>query len=116
MTSLQCRGLLDQLLRLDIVHAVHASDTVTAHPSVFICQANCVQWYPCVARVPHGEDTASLGETGLLLHAADSLFQDGGHLGGLGLGLGGIATDEGVGDGGSGALLRAKDMMLARCP
>jgi hypothetical protein len=53
--------------------------------------------------LPDRQDTARLSEAGLLLHAANSLLEDGRDLGGGG--LVGIAAGEGVDDGGCGALL-----------
>lgn len=38
--------------------------------------------------VPDGEDTAGLGEVGLLMDTTDSLLEDGRDLGGSGLGVG----------------------------
>jgi hypothetical protein len=51
--------------------------------------------------VPDGQNTTGLGETSLLLNTTDALLKDGGNLGGLGLGLGGVGTDllGGAGDG-----------------
>lgn len=51
--------------------------------------------------VPDGQNTTGLGETSLLLNTTDALLQNGGNLGGLGLGLGGVGTDllGGAGDG-----------------
>jgi hypothetical protein len=49
--------------------------------------------------VPDGEDTAGLGETGLLLDTADPLLEDRGDLSGGGLSIGGIAAREGVDNG-----------------
>lgn len=60
----------------------------------------------CCASIPDGEDTAGLGETGLLLDTTDPLLEDGGDLGGGGLSVGSIAASEGVDDGGGGARLR----------
>ena len=54
--------------------------------------------------VPNGQNATGLSETSLLLNTTDALLQDGGDLGGLGLGLGGVGTDllggtgEGAGD------------------
>lgn len=42
--------------------------------------------------VPDRQNTTSLGETSLLLNTTDALLQDGGDLGGLGLGLRGVGT------------------------
>ena len=42
--------------------------------------------------VPNGQNATGLGETSLLLDTTDALLQDGGDLGGLGLGLGGVGT------------------------
>jgi hypothetical protein len=51
--------------------------------------------------VPDRQNTTGLSETSLLLNTTDALLQDGGDLGGLGLGLGGVGTDllGGAGDG-----------------
>ena len=43
--------------------------------------------------VPNGQNATGLSETSLLLNTTDALLQDGGDLGGLGLGLGGVGTD-----------------------
>ena len=43
--------------------------------------------------VPNGQNATGLSETSLLLDTTDALLQDGGDLGGLGLGLGGVGTD-----------------------
>lgn len=43
--------------------------------------------------VPDGKDTSSLSKTSFLLNTTDSLLQDGGDLGGRGLGLGSVGTD-----------------------
>ena len=92
--------VLDQLLSLDIAHAIDTCNTVT-----FARISHCTMCrYQLCSIVPDSEDTASLGETGLLLHATDSLLEDGRDLSGRGLGVGGIAT-VGVDNGGCGALL-----------
>ena len=94
--------VLDQLLGLDIAHAVHTRNTVTGH---------IVSYHPLIfvrcsdIRLPDRKNTASLSEAGLLLHATDSLLEDGGDLGRGGLGVGGIAAGEGVDDSGCRALL-----------
>lgn len=64
--------------------------------------------------IPDGEDTASLGQVGLLRDTADSLLEDGGDLGGRGLGLSvGSGLDvEGGGCGISG-LRKTKTLTLA---
>lgn len=51
--------------------------------------------------VPNGQNATSLGETSLLLDTTDALLQDGGDLGGLGLGLGGVGANllRGTGEG-----------------
>lgn len=71
--------------------------------------------------VPDGEDTAGLGEAGLLLHTADPLLEDGGNLGGSSLGVGSIAAElvgggveDGRGRAGLGKRKREKSAM-ARC-
>jgi hypothetical protein len=54
--------------------------------------------------VPNGQNATGLSETSLLLDTTDALLQDGGDLGGLGLGLGGVGanllggTGEGAGN------------------
>lgn len=63
--------------------------------------------------IPNCKDTASLCEARLFLYAADSLLEDGGHLGWCGLGVGGIAAGEGVDGGGCCSLLLMK-VKLAR--
>jgi hypothetical protein len=68
--SLDARSEFDQFLGLDVAHAVDTGDTVT-----------------------DGQNTASLGKTGLLLHATDSLLQDRGDFGGGGFGIGGVRSD-----------------------
>jgi hypothetical protein len=42
--------------------------------------------------IPDGEDATGLGKANFFLHAPDFLFEDGGHLGGRGLCLGGIVA------------------------
>ena len=59
----------------------------------------------CCCSIPDGEDTAGLGEAGLLLDTANALLEDGGDLGGGSLSVGGIAASEGVDNGGGGARL-----------
>jgi hypothetical protein len=54
--------------------------------------------------VPNGEDTAGLGETGLLLDTTDPLLEDRGDLGGGSLSVGSIAAER-VDDGGGAARL-----------
>jgi len=61
----------------------------------------CSQYY---YSVPNGEDTAGLGETGLLLDTTDPLLEDRGDLGGGGLSVGSIAAER-VDDGGGVARL-----------
>lgn len=56
--------------------------------------------FRCAGLIPDSEDTSGLGEARLFLNTTDSLLEDGGDLGGGGLGVGGIAASEGVGDGG----------------
>jgi hypothetical protein len=68
--TLNTRGELDQLLSLDVGHAMDTSNTVT-----------------------DGKDTSCLGKTRLLLNTTDSLLKDGRNLGGRGLGLSSIGTD-----------------------
>lgn len=93
---------LDQLLGLDIVHAVHTRNTVTAAP---LARHGPWVWWCIYLRLPDRQDTARLGQTGLFLHATDPLLEDGRDLGGRGLGVGRIAAGEGGDDGGRGALL-----------
>lgn len=89
-------GVLDELLSLDVVHAVDTGDTVTVVSS----SADCVS---CNSRdgalmrcsVPDGEDTTGLGEGVLLLDATDALLQDGGDLGGGGLSIGSVGAGGG---------------------
>jgi hypothetical protein len=66
--------------------------------------------------VPDGEDTAGLGETGLLLDTADPLLEDGGDLSGGGLSIGGIAASEGVDNGGGVARLYGRTDVSALLP
>jgi hypothetical protein len=65
--SLDARREFDQLLSLDIAHAMDTGDTVT-----------------------DGQDTASLGQAGLFLHTTDSLLEDGRNFGRRGFGVGSI--------------------------
>jgi hypothetical protein len=62
----------------------------------------CFQYY--YYSVPNGEDTAGLGETGLLLDTTDPLLEDRGDLGGGSLSVGSIAAER-VDDGGGVARL-----------
>ena len=82
-------GVLDELLSLDVVHAVDTGDTVT-----------------------DGENTTSLGEGVLLLDTADPLLQDGGNLGGGGLRFGGVGSGS-VDERGSAGLWRRKGISTA---
>lgn len=95
--------VLDELLGLDVVHAVDTGNTVTDCPVSPCCPLILSLLY-CFS-IPDGEDTAGLGEAGLLLDTADALLEDGGDLGGGGLSIGGIAASEGVDNGGGGARL-----------
>ena len=61
----------------------------------------CSQYY---YSVPNGEDTAGLGETGLLLDTTDPLLEDRGDLSGRSLSVGSIAAER-VDDGGGVARL-----------
>ena len=93
--------VLDELLSLDVAHAVNTGDTITVEyasvPVVFFPDI------VVVVDIPDGEDTAGLGETGLLLDTADSLLENGRDLSGGG--LVGVATER-VGDGGDSASLK----------
>lgn len=99
--ALDTGGELDELLSLDVGHTVNTGDTITVEyasaPIVFFPDI------VIVVDVPDGEDTAGLGETGLLLDTADSLLEDGRDLSGGG--LVGVATER-VGDGGDSASLK----------
>ena len=79
-TSPMVGNILDQLLSLNIVQAVDTGDTVTVCP---LASSSLLDVAAIIVRIPNSKDSAGLGETRLLLHATDSLFQDGGHLGGL---------------------------------
>lgn len=90
--------VLDELLSLDVVHAVDTRNTVTRHPKSAPlipfdgrCSGRCVR-----AGVPDGENTSGLGKTGLFLDSTDPLFEDGGHLGRRGLRVGRIAANSAV--------------------
>ena len=52
-----------------------------------------------VNHIPNGQDTASLGQAGLLSDTTDSLLEDRRDLGGRSLRIGGVAPGEDAGDG-----------------
>jgi hypothetical protein len=91
---------------------MNTGDTVTLYP-VSPC---CLLLYCYCFSVPDGEDTAGLGETGLLLDTADPLLEDRGDLGGGGLSIGGIAASEGVDNGSGGARLCGRAGVSALSP
>lgn len=103
--------VLDELLGLDIVHTMDTGDTVTRGPQsaimFLLIIAKTLVTKVCWRGIPDGEDTPGLGKTGLLLHTADPLLEDGRHLGRGSLGLGGIGSDllRGVEGDGRGASL-----------
>ena len=101
--------LLDELLSLDVGHAVDTGDTIT-NPLSAICSSSLTPFVYCaslniaiscvvgIVDIPDGQDTAGLGEASLLLDTADSLLEDRGDLswGGLGLSVGaGLDSVEG---------------------
>jgi len=77
--ALDARGELDQLLSLDIGHAVHTGNTIT-----------------------NGEDTAGLSKTRLLLNTSNALLEDRRDLSRGCLGVGGVETGSAVHGGGCG--------------
>ena len=68
--ALNAGSEFDQLLGLDIAHAMDTGDTVT-----------------------DGQNTASLSKTCLLLDSTYSLLEDGGNFGGRSFGIGGVGSD-----------------------
>lgn len=90
--------ILDELLSLDIVHAVHTRNTVTrwplSAPDAFVDGRDSCRSRRC--GVPDGENTSGLGKTGLFLDTTDPLLEDGGDLGRRGLCVGGIGADGAV--------------------
>lgn len=83
-------GVLDELLGLDIVHAVNTGNTVTV---ILVSPSASISICVLQSSVPDGEDTAGLSEAVLLLDATDPLLEDGGDLGGGGLRIGGVGSD-----------------------
>jgi hypothetical protein len=85
---------------------VNTSDTITIIPLVYLFRYSIVVEFvnvdgdaPCLlilgkmGDVPNRQDTTSLGETRLFLNTTDSLFENGGNLGGSGLRIGGVGSD-----------------------
>lgn len=74
-------GVLDKLLGLDIVHAVHTGNTVTVPSSAPLLFRGACDARGACCGVPDGKHTSSLSEVVLLLYTTDPLLQDGGDLG-----------------------------------
>jgi hypothetical protein len=76
-----------------------AIPSLKTHSQLLLSSSTSVM--ACWGGIPNGENTSGLGKTGLLLHAADPLFEDGRHLGRGGLRVGGIGSHllRGVEDG-----------------
>lgn len=124
-------NILDKLLSLDVGQTVHTGDTITVKlpvsgldspnsrihdrgVSIFFVgsvamtmpgteQARFIQMRVggFCSNIPDRQDATSLGETRLLLDAADALLEDGRDLGGSGLGIGVGACLYGADGGGS---------------
>ena len=79
--------VLDQLLGLDIAHAMDTGNTITINESASGLKSSLAAFIGVVSCIPNGQDAASLRETCLLRDTTDALFKDGGYFGRTGFRL-----------------------------